>query len=88
MTIDVFVFVFIILCIIALIYGIIYNADKIDRLFMCIILCLLSGLFGWMISYDGSPKGIDVYRGNAVLKIGYVDGIPQDSVVVWKNNVK
>lgn len=88
MTIDVFVFVFIILCIIALIYGIISDNDKIDKLFMCIILCLLSGLFGWMISYDGSPKGIDVYRGNVVLKIGYVDGIPQDSVVVWKNNVK
>ena len=88
MIIAVFICVLVILCIIALIYGIISNDDRLNRTVMCIILCVISVLFGYMISYDNSPKGIDVYRGNAVLKISYVDGTPQDSVVVWKNNVK
>lgn len=33
----------------------------------------------------GSPEAIDVYRGNTELKITYIDTIPQDTVVVWKN---
>lgn len=32
------------------------------------------------------PKPIDVYRGKTTLKISYIDTIPQDTVVVWKNN--
>lgn len=32
------------------------------------------------------PQPIDVYRGNTTLKISYIDSIPQDTVVVWKNN--
>lgn len=34
----------------------------------------------------GNPEAIDVYRGNTELKITYIDTIPQDTVVVWKNN--
>lgn len=30
------------------------------------------------------PKPIDVYRGKTTLKISYVDSIPQDTLVVWK----
>lgn len=33
----------------------------------------------------GNPEAIDVYRGNTELKITYIDTIPQDTVVVWKN---
>lgn len=32
------------------------------------------------------PQPIDVYRGNTTLKISYIDSIPQDTIVVWKNN--
>ena len=31
------------------------------------------------------PRAIDVYQGNTTLEITYKDGIPIDSVVVWKN---
>lgn len=31
------------------------------------------------------PQPIDVYRGNTTLKISYIDSIPQDTIVVWKN---
>ena len=32
-----------------------------------------------------NPKPIDVYRGNTTLQITYIDSIPIDSVVVFKN---
>ena len=31
------------------------------------------------------PRAIDVYQGNTTLEITYKDGIPIDSVVVWKS---
>lgn len=34
----------------------------------------------------GSPSAMDVYRGKTTLEITYKDGIPVDSVVVFKNN--
>jgi hypothetical protein len=38
-----------------------------------------------IISSDtSSPSAIDVYRGKTTLKITSVDGIPTDSVVVYK----
>ena len=35
---------------------------------------------------NNRPKAIDVYKGETTLEITYKDGIPIDSVVVWKNN--
>lgn len=32
------------------------------------------------------PHAIDVYRGNTELQIHSINNIPQDTVVVWKNN--
>lgn len=32
-----------------------------------------------------SPTAMDVYRGKTTLEITYKDGIPVDSVVVWKD---
>jgi hypothetical protein len=40
-----------------------------------VILCELSSM----------PKAIDVYRGNTTLEITSVNGVPTDTVVVWKN---
>ena len=34
----------------------------------------------------GTPSAMDVYRGKTTLEITYKDGIPVDSVVVFKNN--
>ena len=32
-----------------------------------------------------NPSAIDVYRGKTELEIHSINGIPQDTVVVWKN---
>lgn len=33
------------------------------------------------------PTALDVYRGNTELKITSVNGVPTDTVVVFKNNI-
>ena len=38
------------------------------------------------IAKHKSPPVIEVYRGNTTLEITYKDGIPVDSVVVYKSN--
>jgi hypothetical protein len=43
---------------------------------------LLLGLF----SYE--PTAMDVYQGKTTLKITYKDGVPMDSVVVFKDKKK
>lgn len=65
------------------------TTDKIDRFFIALALTFVVVMACIVLILDDtSPKAIDVYRGTATLKIGMVDGIPQDSVVVWKNNIK
>lgn len=34
-----------------------------------------------------TPKAIDVYRGKTELEITSVNGVPRDTVVVWKNGI-
>lgn len=34
--------------------------------------------------FDNGPSALDVYRGNTTLKIMSVNGVPQDTVVVFK----
>lgn len=38
-----------------------------------------------MIIQEQTPTAIDVYQGKTTLEITYKDGVPIDSVVVWKN---
>ena len=38
------------------------------------------------ISEEPKPKAIDVYRNKTKLEITSVNGVPRDTVVVWKNN--
>jgi hypothetical protein len=59
----------------------------------------LKGLYGFISSFiiliafliygfnvlEPAPTALDVYRGNTELKITSVNGIPTDSVVVFKN---
>lgn len=35
-----------------------------------------------------TPNAIDVYKGDAEIKIVYTDTIPTDTIVVWKNSYK
>lgn len=34
------------------------------------------------------PDAIDVYKGDAVIKVVYTDSIPTDTIVVWKDGRK
>lgn len=38
------------------------------------------------ISKEPKPKAIDVYRNKTELEITSVNGVPRDTVAVWKNN--
>lgn len=40
------------------------------------------------LSKDSKPTAMDVYQGKTTLEITYKDGVPTDSVVVFKNKEK
>jgi hypothetical protein len=53
------------------------------------VVFVLGSIFYMTITFETEseqPKPIDVYRGKTSLKISYIDSIPQDTLVVWKNN--
>ncbi len=39
-------------------------------------------------TYETNPSAMDVYQGKTTLEITYKDGVPVDSVVVFKNKEK
>ena len=41
-----------------------------------------------MFSSNSTPTAMDVYQGKTTLEITYKDGVPIDSVVVFKNKEK
>ena len=51
------------------------------------ILCVSIGAILMVLAVNliNMPRAIDVYRGETKLRITSVDGIPTDTVVVWKN---
>lgn len=49
---------------------------------LCFSICLMCFMF------DNKPTAMDVYRGKTTLEITYKDGIPIDSVVVFKTEKK
>lgn len=69
-----------------------------------VVICIcvkgdLMGLFGTLLVTFGiaivitgsdvdSPSAIDVYRNKTTLEITSVDGVPTDSVVIFKKNKK
>lgn len=50
-----------------------------------IILTIAEILMIFSISNEPEPKAIDVYRNKTELEITSVNGVPRDTVVVWKN---
>lgn len=50
-------------------------------IFVVIEICLVSDIIG-----NPTPSALDVYRGNTELEITSVNGIPTDTVVVFKKN--
>lgn len=51
------------------------------------IFCIVIGICG-IITEDKKnyPTALDVYRGNTTLKITTINGVPEDTVVIYKNN--
>ena len=43
------------------------------------------GWCGYRVGMAGKPTAMDVYQGKTTLEITYKDGVPVDSVVVFKN---
>ena len=41
-----------------------------------------------IVFYTSKPTAMDVYQGKTTLEITYKDGVPVDSVVVWKGGEK
>lgn len=49
------------------------------------VVFMLAGMFLHVIIFDGkNPKPIDVYRGRTTLEVTYRDGVPTDTVVIFK----
>jgi hypothetical protein len=48
----------------------------------CCVLLLVSI---YVLEFNPTPTALDVYRGNTVLEITSVNGVPTDTVVVFKN---
>jgi hypothetical protein len=48
-------------------------------------ICFCLGEINAINEINKEPKAIDVYRGKTTLKISYMDSIPQDTLVLWKN---
>lgn len=54
-----------------------------------LIVCFAITFIGWVgynIGMANKPTAMDVYQGKTTLEITYKDGIPIDSVVVFKND--
>ena len=63
------------------------HATKFDCYFVgCMVgFCAIMLTFFWVYELDCTPSAIDVYRGNTELRITSVNGVPTDTVVVFKN---
>ena len=58
----------------------IYTCSAITTLAVCALLVI------WIIGLaPTTPSALDVYRGNTELEITSVNGVPTDTVVVFKN---
>ena len=52
------------------------------------ILACIGSVLIVAIRYEANPSAMDVYQGKTTLEITYKDGVPVDSVVVFKNKEK
>ena len=61
--------------------------EVIKGLIVGIAIFIVAGLLTWMIfgPPEFEPTAMDVYQGRTTLEITYKDGVPVDSVVVFKN---
>ena len=76
--------IFIAVGILGFILAIKYDIDILA--IVCIILFCIGTVITvcWRIDRDINPTAMDVYRGKTTIAITYEDGVPVDSVVVFK----
>lgn len=53
-----------------------------------IILSIVEILMIFEISRESKPMAIDVYRNKTELEITSVNGVPRDTIVVWKGGIE
>lgn len=83
--------IFIVIPIIALSYGVCFPKDNDEWLAYSSITCFIVGFILFIccaIDKETNPTAIDVYRGKTTLSITYEDGVPVDSIVVFKKEKK
>jgi purine-cytosine permease-like protein len=59
-----------------------------ETIVVIIVLSVVVAFIGWCgcnIGTSGKPTAMDVYQGKTTLEIPYKDGVPIDSVVVFKD---
>lgn len=66
-------------------YGRNFDAGVFMGIIIAILMFIEICLFGIIIEKQ-KPSALDVYRGNTELQITSVNGIPTDTVVVFKKN--
>lgn len=79
--------IFIVIPIIALSYGVCFPKDNDEWLAYSAITCFVVGFILFIccaIDKETNPTAIDVYRGKTTLEVTYKDGVPIDTVVVFK----
>lgn len=79
--------IFIIIPIIALSYGVCFPKDNDEWLAYSSITCFVVGFILFIccaIDKETNPTAIDVYRGKTTLEVTYKDGVPIDTVVLFK----
>ena len=85
---SIFIATIMTIVLIALIAWNIFTKDSDERLSTTILIAF-SSIFLFIaiesICLKDTPNAIDVYRGKTTLEITYKDGMPIDSVVVFKN---
>ena len=55
----------------------------------CTLFCVgVVTILCWAIDRDITPTAMDVYQGKTTLSITYEDGVPVDSIVIFKKGMK
>lgn len=79
--------IFIVIPIIVLSYGVCFPKDNDEWLAYSSITCFVVGFILFIccaIDKETNPTAIDVYRGKTTLEVTYKNGVPIDTVVVFK----
>lgn len=79
--------IFIVIPIITMIYAVCFPNHNDEWLAYSAITCFVVGFILFIccaIDKETNPTAIDVYRGKTTLEVTYKDGVPIDTVVVFK----